>query len=147
MRAGAAREACLINFWKGNVNEVDRKPHHIAGYLDVWIKDPLVLENPFIGLQPEPSALPSFEAARNLLPDPHWEGHAAAIACYWKTWELAFQNIRQPNPGNGFIVNYIDTAFNDCLFMWDSALSVSANIPLRLDLRWRGNRELLHVPG
>lgn len=100
---------------------MDKKPHHITGYLDAYVRDPLVKENRFIKLQPEQSAPPSFESARNLLPDPCWEGHDDAIACYWKTWELAFRNLRQPEPGNGFIANFIDTAFNDCLFMWDSA--------------------------
>lgn len=33
---------------------------------------------------------------------------------------MAFKNLRRPAPGTGFLANYIDTAFNKCLFMWDS---------------------------
>ena len=41
--------------------------------------------------------------------------------CYRGAWELAFGNLRRPEPGSGFVSCFIDTAFNDCLFMWDSA--------------------------
>src|SRR5690606_19921297 len=54
------------------------------------------------------------------LPQPHWQGHEPVINCYWKAWELAFANLRQPTPKNGFVANYIDTAFNGHLFLWDS---------------------------
>lgn len=72
-------------------------------------------------MAPEKADPPSFDRARPLLPVPRWDGHDDALACYWKTWELAFRNVRRPTPDNGFVANYIDTAFNDNLFMWDSA--------------------------
>ena len=43
------------------------------------------------------------------------------MACYWRAWELAFGNLKQPTPENDFAANYCDTAFNGNLFMWDSA--------------------------
>jgi hypothetical protein len=33
----------------------------------------------------------------------------------------AFRNIKPAGTENGFVANFIDTAFNNCLFMWDSA--------------------------
>ncbi len=33
----------------------------------------------------------------------------------------AFRNIKPAGTENGFVSNFIDTAFNNCLFMWDSA--------------------------
>jgi hypothetical protein len=36
-------------------------------------------------------------------------------------WEIAFRNLHNPTPENGFVSPYIDTAFNGNLFMWDSA--------------------------
>ena len=39
---------------------------------------------------------------------------------YDKAWKLAFKNLRQPEPGSGFIANFIDPAFNANTFMWDS---------------------------
>jgi len=52
--------------------------------------------------------------------EPHWAGHAPHIAAYWRAWELAFANLQKVHRGNGFVAPYIDTAFNDCLFAWDS---------------------------
>jgi glycogen debranching enzyme len=68
----------------------------------------------------EVAELPSFEESKGVLPDPHWDGHDSAIQCYWKTWQFAFSNLRKLAPESGFVANYIDTAFNDCIFMWDS---------------------------
>ncbi|HJQ28488.1 MAG TPA: trehalase family glycosidase [Rubrobacter sp.] len=91
------------------------------GYLDTHFRDPLVEENDFVRMSPEDVPVPSFSEAREILPEPFWEGQDATIACYWRVWELAFGNLRQPAAGSGFVANFIDTAFNDCLFMWDSA--------------------------
>ena len=88
---------------------------------DTYVRNPLVAENSFISMTAETSRPPSFDAARSLLPQPVWDGHEPAIACYWKVWELAFRNLCRATPANGFIANYIDTAFNDCIFMWDTA--------------------------
>ena len=86
-----------------------------------YVENPLVKQNLLRGRPPEQAPLPDFAQARALLPEPHWEGRATTLDCYWKTWELAFRNLRQPQAGSGFVANFIDTAFNDCLFMWDSA--------------------------
>lgn len=90
-------------------------------YLDKWVDSRLVRQNRFIGMKPERKAPPSFADARPQLPVPRWEGHDDAIACWWKVWEIAFRNIKRPTARNGFVANYIDTAFNDHLFMWDTA--------------------------
>lgn len=82
---------------------------------------PLVTEeNVFLKKEVEDTPLPTFEENRHRLPVPIWDGHADVLACYERTWELAFANLRSPAPGSGFVSNYIDTAFNGCMFMWDS---------------------------
>ncbi len=86
-----------------------------------YAPSPYVSENTFIDREPENAPLPTYEEARDVLPRPTWEGHDDAIACYNKAWELAFGNLRQPEPGSGFVSNFIDTAFNGCTFMWDSS--------------------------
>jgi hypothetical protein len=91
------------------------------GYIDTHLRDPLVGENAFLRTSPDEVEPPSFEDAWDLLPQPFWHGHEDAIACYRGAWELAFGNLRRPEPGSGFVASFIDTAFNDCLFMWDSA--------------------------
>jgi len=96
-------------------------PGEFRRYYDRHVEEPPVRENPFIGREPDRSFPKNFHESKDLLPAPHWEGHDDAIACYWKTWELAFRNLTRVHTGNGFVSPYIDTAFNDCLFMWDSA--------------------------
>lgn len=88
---------------------------------DTHVKNQWVSHNQFITKIRESNKTPSFSQARKLLPDPFWEGHAPTLACYWRTWELAFGNLKQPTPKNGFVANYCDTAFNGNLFMWDSS--------------------------
>lgn len=93
-------------------------------FLELYVDEPLVQQNVFIGREPKTLPLPTFEESSSKLPQPHWPANPSAIACYWKTWELAWKNLRAPMPGSGFVSNFIDTAFNDCLFMWDSAFIV-----------------------
>jgi len=91
------------------------------GYIDTHLREPLVEENPFLKMPPEDAGSPSFDEAWERLPHPFWEGREDAIACYRGAWELAFGNLCRPEPGSGFVSSFIDMAFNDCLFMWDSA--------------------------
>lgn len=90
-------------------------------YKNTYIKNALVSENVFRMKSAEKEEVPLFADIKKDLPRPFWENHNTAIDCYWKVWELAFRNIRKPTKENGFITNYIDTAYNDNIFMWDSA--------------------------
>ena len=90
-----------------------------AVYLDTFAPSPLVEENTYRHRPTDTDPVPSFAASRDQLPVPFWDGHDEAIDCYWHTWELAFNNLRQPIY-RSLIANYIDTAFNSCIFMWDS---------------------------
>lgn len=85
-----------------------------------YVENPWAERNPFRAAAPNAPPLPSFDASRDRLPRPFWDGHADAIDCYWKAWELAFSNLGAPTAANGFVANYIDTAFNGHLFLWDS---------------------------
>jgi len=90
-------------------------------YTDRYVPEPLVDENVFLNMKPDRSYPRNFPESRAALPEPFWEGHESAIECYWKAWDLAFRNCKRVLRGNGFIAPYIDTAFNDCIFMWDSS--------------------------
>ena len=81
----------------------------------------LMEENSFIGADVENEELPVFNSVKIKLPQPIWDNHPDYINCYWKAWEIAFSNLRKPVEGTGFVTNYIDAAFNGCIFMWDSA--------------------------
>ena len=39
---------------------------------------------------------------------------------YWKAWELAFNNFHEPASGSGFVSQFIDAAFNQNIFLWDT---------------------------
>lgn len=91
-----------------------------SNFYPTYVENLLVKENSFLTMPAQQESLPTFAASRAALPEPFWEGHPAQVACYWKAWELAFKWLRQPTRDNGFKSNYIDTAFNGCLFLWDS---------------------------
>lgn len=90
-------------------------------YKNTYIKNALVSENVFRMKSPDSEELPVYSDIRDLLPSPFWTGHEKVIESYWKVWEIAFRNLRKPAASNGFVSNYIDTAYNDNIFMWDSA--------------------------
>ncbi len=78
-------------------------------------------KNTFVGKEPECLNIPTYEEIRHLLPRPVFEGHDDYIECYDFAWRTAFSNLRHPTKDSGFVSDFIDTAFNGCLFMWDSA--------------------------
>jgi hypothetical protein len=98
---------------------VHRGPWSRAPY-DTYVRNPLVARNTFLAMTPDGAALPTWERVRALLPEPFWDGHPTAIDCFFKAWTLAFANLRRPEAASGFVARFIDPAFNDCVFMWDS---------------------------
>jgi len=75
-------------------------------YLDFYNVMPLVERNYFLKAAPKETPydvllpyetqpnnsfnrrLPTFAEAKELLPAPIWDGHDAALRCYWFIWEL-----------------------------------------------------------
>ena len=90
-------------------------------YKDTYVKQALVAENEFRVQQPKYVTLPTFAEAKEVLPKPIWAGHEEEINMYWRAWEIGVGNLRNPQPGSGFIMPYIDTAYNGNIFMWDSS--------------------------
>lgn len=86
--------------------------------------NPYVERNQFLNQPVESRPLPSYSDVQAELPEPFWENHEDAVRCYHKAWQIAFSNLRQPVPGSGMVSNFIDTAFNGFLFMWDSSFIV-----------------------
>jgi hypothetical protein len=68
--------------------------------------------------------LPAFEATRNRLPAPIYEEKPLWVRTYWKAWELAFRHFHEPAPGGGFVSQFIDAAFNQNVFLWDTCFMV-----------------------
>ncbi len=65
--------------------------------------------------------IPRFSETRHLLPQPIFDEDTAFVSCYWKAWEIAFDNIYEPTPESGFVSPFIDASFNDKIFLWDMA--------------------------
>ncbi|MCR8668716.1 alpha,alpha-trehalase [Aestuariibaculum sp. M13] len=65
-------------------------------------------------------AIPTFAESKKLLPEPILEGHPGWVDMYWKTWEIAFSNFKKPPHGSPFVSNFIDEAFNELIFQWDT---------------------------
>ena len=85
-----------------------------------YIPNKHVEKNPFLTREMETGELPNYDGSRHLLPKPFWAGHEDTIACHDKAWQIAFGNLRKPVKESGFVSQFIDTAFNGMLFMWDS---------------------------
>lgn len=90
-------------------------------YKNTYVKEALVAENEFRVAKSETIKPRSFAEAKNILPNPIWEGHAKELEMYWRAWEIAIGNIRQPLEDSGFVSPYLDTAYNGNIFMWDDA--------------------------
>ena len=65
-------------------------------------------------------SLPSWSSASNILPSPVYDEDTLLVATYWKAWELAFKHFHMPASENGFVSLFIDAAFNDNIFLWDT---------------------------
>ena len=68
--------------------------------------------------------IPTFQESKKHLPVPFWQGHQSVTDAYWRAWELAFSNILPCHKEAGFVSDFIDSAFSDYLFMWDSCFAV-----------------------
>ncbi|MFA6129023.1 MAG: trehalase family glycosidase [Bacteroidales bacterium] len=66
-----------------------------------------------------PHSLPDYTSYRDSLPSPVFDEKPLWVETYWKAWELAFRNFNEPAPGSGFVSQFADAAFNECIFLWD----------------------------
>ncbi len=82
---------------------------------------PVIDRNPFRRERPQPREIMPFAEAREKLPAPVLPQFPDWEEMYWRAWEVAWRHLRKPRAGSGFITNFIDSAFNENLFMWDSA--------------------------
>ena len=98
-------------------------PFQVNGNL-AYVKNPQVEKNTFIGRELITGELPTYESVVDKLPKPVFDGHDDVIKCYNKAWEIAFSNLRHADKKAGFVSDFIDTAFNGYLFMYDSSFIV-----------------------
>ena len=92
-------------------------------YIATYVEDSIVKQNSYIGMVADTSHPPLFNNAKNNLPQPIWSARQDVINCYWKTWEIAFSNLKPvTKSNNGFVSPFIEPAFNGNIFMWDCSL-------------------------
>ncbi len=78
-------------------------------------------ENYFKGITYRKTPVPVFKETKAKLPTPIFDENPDYVRCYWKAWELGFKHFRAPHPKSPFVSNYIDEAFNEGLFLWDTS--------------------------
>lgn len=61
-----------------------------------------------------------YEEVKQLLPVPMISAHPEWTKCYDYAISVLYSNIHQPAPGSGFVSNFVDAAFNDDIFLWDT---------------------------
>ncbi len=95
-------------------------PHFPQNEEITYIPDAMAAENSFLCKPQKQILLPKYQDIRADLPIPCWQDHEGTLRCYDKAWEIAFSNIHNPPQNTAFVSPFIDAAFNDCLFLWDS---------------------------
>ena len=60
-----------------------------------YFDSPYVKNNVFLKMDAEDAALPEYESIKEQLPEPIWDGHGDALACYDYAWRIAFGNLKK----------------------------------------------------
>jgi glycogen debranching enzyme len=68
--------------------------------------------------------IPTFTESKHKLPIPILTNDTGWISMYWKAWEIAFSNFKSPPKGSPLVSNFIDEAFNEYIFQWDTEFMV-----------------------
>lgn len=61
-----------------------------------------------------------FENYKKFLPEPVVSSKPEWVRLYWKAWEIAWRNVAAGTPENHFAPLYMDEAFNEDVYQWDS---------------------------
>ena len=71
-----------------------------------------------------PQPLPDFETYQSQLPQPVLGDNPEWLEMYWKCWEIAFQGFKSPADGSPLVSNWIDEAFSENIFQWDTIFMI-----------------------
>ena len=78
----------------------------------------------------KPAALPATDAAAveellKVVPEPIVPERPDLLALYEACWRIGLQQSEQGTPANGFVRWYVDAAFDNRIFQWDTAFSLA----------------------
>ncbi len=71
-----------------------------------------------------PVDLPTYITSRDKLPEPVLEGNPEWVEMYHKCWEIAFDGLKQPPEGSPLVSNWLDEAFSENIFQWDTIFMI-----------------------
>lgn len=71
-----------------------------------------------------PQPIPVFETHRDRLPRPILDDNQDWLEMYWKCWEIAFKGFKSPPAGSPLVSNWIDEAFSENIFQWDTIFMI-----------------------
>ncbi len=71
-----------------------------------------------------PEPLPLYEESKGMLPSPVWDENPEWVELYWRAWEIAFSNLKQPPKGSPLVANWIDEGLSPQIFQWDTHFMV-----------------------
>jgi glycogen debranching enzyme len=74
----------------------------------------------FAKKQYESKPIPNWAESKEKLPEPVLDGNPGWIDMYWKCWEIAFRGFKQPQEGSPLVSNWLDEAFSENIFQWDT---------------------------
>ncbi len=71
-----------------------------------------------------PEPIPTFQENKHRLPVPVMADNPEWLDMYWKSWEIAFQGMKQPEAGSPLVSNWLDEAFSGQIFQWDTIFMI-----------------------
>ena len=71
-----------------------------------------------------PQPIPNWTESKNQLPQPILADNTGWIEMYWKCWEIAFRGFKTPDPESPFVSNWLDEAFSENIFQWDTIFMI-----------------------
>jgi len=118
---------------------------------DTHVSNRFVKENVFLDMEVEQKDLPDFEDVRELLPHLKWENHQIAIDCYWKVWEIAFQNLRllEEHGINRYPYGKEGVLELSCAHRSSATeepvIDAKSNVPVELVVQWPGGSKTMRL--
>ncbi|MGD9909872.1 MAG: trehalase family glycosidase [Candidatus Izemoplasmatales bacterium] len=90
----------------------------MTSYYDIHVENELTKKNTFKMKPLKVTTVPSIEHFIKNTPRIAWSNNEETISCYNYAWKQAYSSLKPAN--DYFYKPFIDTCFNDHLFMWDS---------------------------
>ncbi len=65
--------------------------------------------------------VPTYDEVISFLPGPYVSSHPEWRECYDYAVKVLYRNVHEPKKGSGFVSAFVDAAFNDDIFLWDTS--------------------------